>query len=58
METMLRVEEAADALGLSRTKTFGLVIDGRLRSVKIGRSRRVPASSIDEFVRGLLDEQA
>ena len=58
MQTMLRVEEAADALGLSRTKTYGLVIDGRLRSVKIGRSRRIPVSAIDEFVLGLLEAQS
>ena len=58
MQTMMRVEDAAQALGLSRTKTYALVHDGRLRSVKIGRSRRVPASAIDEFVAYLLETQA
>ena len=38
---LLRVEEAAEWLGLSRTKAYELVYRGALPSVTIGRSRRV-----------------
>lgn len=58
METMLTVEQAAEALALSRTKTFALLKDGSLRSVKIGRSRRVPVSALEAFIAGLVAAQA
>jgi excisionase family DNA binding protein len=58
METMLTVEEAAKALRLSRTKTFALLKDGSLRSVKIGRSRRVPVSALEAFIAKLVAAQA
>ncbi|MHB8992038.1 MAG: helix-turn-helix domain-containing protein [Chloroflexota bacterium] len=51
---LLRVEEAADLLRLSRAKVFQLVMDGSLPSVKIGKSRRVPADSLREWVRSLV----
>ena len=53
MQTMMRVEDAAQALGLSRTKTYALVHDGRLRSVKIGKSRRIPTVAVHEYIDGL-----
>ena len=40
-----------------RTVAFRLIRDGELRSVKIGRSRRVPADSIDAYVKRLLADQ-
>jgi excisionase family DNA binding protein len=58
METMLTVEEAAKALRLSRTKVFALLKDGSLRSVKIGRSRRVPVSALEAFIAKLVAAQA
>src|SRR5680860_1379659 len=39
-ELLLRVEDAATELGLSRAKTYELVMSGRIRSIKIDRSRR------------------
>jgi excisionase family DNA binding protein len=54
MEKMLTVDQAADALQISRTKLFDLLRTGVLRSVKIGRARRVPASSIDQYINELL----
>lgn len=50
---LLRVEEAAEWLGLGRTKTYELVARGELRSVCIGRSRRVPLSALLSFVERL-----
>lgn len=52
---LLRVQEAADLLGISRAKTYELIAAGALRSVSIGRSRRVPLHCIDEYVEHLLD---
>lgn len=40
------VEETAELLGVSRAHVFRLINDGRLRSIKLGRCRRVPADAI------------
>ncbi|MDA2806133.1 excisionase family DNA-binding protein [Nocardiopsis suaedae] len=53
---LLRVEEAAKLLGIGRTRAFELIKDGRLRSVKLGKTRLVPAKALDEFVELLLSE--
>lgn len=43
-------EEAAAALGVGVTKTKTLIRSGDLRSVKIGRLRRITVSSLNEYV--------
>jgi excisionase family DNA binding protein len=52
---LLRVEEAAEWLGLSRTKAYQLVYRGTLPSVTIGRSRRVPVVELHAFVQRLME---
>jgi excisionase family DNA binding protein len=47
---MLTAEQAADALGIGRTSTFALIKSGELRSLLIGRLRRVPADAITDYV--------
>lgn len=54
---LLTVEEAADVLRIGRSKAFDLIRCGDLRSVKIGRLRRVPADAIDIFVGSLADRE-
>ena len=48
-QLLYRVEDAAKVLSLGRSKTFELIASGRLKSVQIGRSRRVPRSALEEF---------
>jgi excisionase family DNA binding protein len=38
--------EAADALGLGRSKTYQLIANGTLPSVRIGKSIRVPIEAL------------
>jgi excisionase family DNA binding protein len=47
---LLRVEEAADRLGIARTMMFGLVRKGEVQSVRVGRLRRVPVACLEEYV--------
>jgi excisionase family DNA binding protein len=47
---LLKPEEAAAALGLCRSKTYGLLADGTLPSIRVGRSVRVPAEALREWV--------
>ena len=54
---LLTVEEAAELLRIGRTRTYELVMSGRITSVKIGRSRLVVRASLQEFVEQLLMEQ-
>ena len=53
---LLTVEEAAQLLRIGRTKTYGLLMAGVLRSVTIGRRRLVPYSSLEQFVANLADK--
>ena len=46
----LRPEEAAQRLGVSRTVVYRLIAEGRIRSLKIGRSRRVSVDALRAFV--------
>ena len=50
---LLRPEEVAQALGVGRSTVFQLMRSGELRSVKIGKSRRVPVDAVIEYVAGL-----
>ena len=55
---LLTVAEAARRLGIGRSHAYIYVLRGELESVKLGRSRRVPAEAIEAFVKRLRDEQA
>jgi excisionase family DNA binding protein len=50
------IPEVMLLLRLSRTQVFDEIRRGRIRSVKVGRARRIPAQSLTEFVALLLDE--
>jgi excisionase family DNA binding protein len=53
---LLTPEEVAEALNISRTKVFELLQADALRSVKIGKSRRIPTEAVREFVACLTGE--
>jgi excisionase family DNA binding protein len=50
---LLTPEDAADLLSIGRSKLYELIGDGRLASVRIDASRRVPMSALVEFVESL-----
>jgi excisionase family DNA binding protein len=50
---LYRVEEAAEALRLSRTAIYELIRSGRLRTVKAGSRRLVPVAALAEYVASL-----
>jgi len=55
---LLSVEQAARRLGVGRTTMFGLVGTGEVRSVMIGRLRRVPVQALTEYVHALSNQAA
>jgi excisionase family DNA binding protein len=54
---LYKVTDVMAALSMSRTVVFELLRSGRLRSVKQGRTRLIPASAIREYV-ALLEKEA
>lgn len=46
----LRITEAAQYLGLGRSKVYELIQSGRLKSIKLDTARRVPVWAIEEFL--------
>ena len=48
---LLTVVEAADCLGIGRTKTYELVMSGVLPSIKIGARRLISVSSVTAYIR-------
>lgn len=47
------VDEAAEALRLSRSVIYELIRSGRLHTVKQGRRRLVPVHALEEYVTSL-----
>ena len=54
---LLTVEQAADTIGIGRTTTFALVKTGQLKSVKVGRLRRIPLDEVHAYTARLMAEQ-
>lgn len=51
MDVLLyRPEEAALAIGVSRSRIFELLAAGQIESVTIGRSRRIPRAGLERYV--------
>ena len=51
---VLTIEEAAMRLGIGRTTMYALVTAGEIKSVTIGRLRRIPIVALHDYVHGLL----
>jgi excisionase family DNA binding protein len=51
------VREFAQAHGLGCVKTYELVMSGRVRSLKVGARRLIPATELREFPARQLAEQ-
>ncbi|HUZ21712.1 MAG TPA: helix-turn-helix domain-containing protein [Acidimicrobiales bacterium] len=47
---LLTPEEAAELLGIGRTKCYELISAGALESIVIGRLRRIPRDALGEYV--------
>ena len=54
---LYKPEAAGAALSIGRSKVFELIAAGEIETVQIGRSRRVPAQSLVEYVARLRTEQ-
>jgi excisionase family DNA binding protein len=55
---LITVDELAARLSIGRTAAWELVRKRKIKSVKIGRTRRVPVTSLQEYIERLLEEGA
>ncbi len=53
IKLLLTPENAAEILSVGRTKVYQLMATGELRSVRIGKCRRVPMAAVLELVQQL-----
>ena len=53
---LLRVEEAAERLGIGRSLMYRLVLAGEVQSVPVGRLRRIPCDALTDYVERLRRE--
>jgi excisionase family DNA binding protein len=50
---LLTAEQAADALNVSRGRVYELIASGQLKSVKLGKSRRISRRALEELIADL-----
>jgi excisionase family DNA binding protein len=55
-QLLITVDEAARRLSIGRSHIYQLMQRGRLRSVLIGRSRRILERDLAAFIEGLIDD--
>ena len=55
---LMSVVEVAQMLSIGRTAAWELVRNQKIKSVKIGRTRRVPIAAIQDYIERLLEEDA
>jgi excisionase family DNA binding protein len=55
---LVTVQAAADRLAVSRWMIYRLIWDNQLKSVQIGRCRRIVRKSLDDYVAGLINGAA
>lgn len=50
---LFTTDQIAERLAVSKRTVYTLIQRGELRSVTVGRARRIPAKSLDEFIDNL-----
>jgi excisionase family DNA binding protein len=58
MKLLLTPDEAAAALGVGRTLLYELLMSKEIMSLKLGRVRRVPMTSLVEYIAKRVSEAA
>ncbi|MGO9778247.1 MAG: excisionase family DNA-binding protein [Streptosporangiaceae bacterium] len=54
---LLTVPEAAEALAIALSKLYELLASGDVASIRIDGSRRIPLTTLEEYVSRLLAER-
>lgn len=54
-QRFLTPAQAAHILCMGRTQLYGLMSKGKLYSVKVGASRRIPIEAIDHYIVNMIE---
>ena len=54
---LVTVQDTAAMLSIGRTAAWELVRKHKIKSIKIGRTRRVPIAAIQEYIARLLEDE-
>lgn len=57
MKKLVKVQDAADAMSLSRSKVYQLIASQELAVVKIGKSARIEMSELERFIARMRGEE-
>jgi excisionase family DNA binding protein len=49
-DRLLSIPDAADALGIGRSRLYVEISAGRIRTVKVGRRRLVPSTAVRDYI--------
>ena len=55
---LLTVDSACERLQVGRSLMYALLLQGAVRSVKVGRRRLIPVAALEEYVTELIKGQA
>jgi excisionase family DNA binding protein len=55
---LITVQAAADRLAVSRWMVYRLIWDQQVKSVQIGRCRRIVRQSFEDYLAGLIERAA
>lgn len=58
MDKLLKVDEVAELLQVSRWTVYRLIKEREIVSVKVRKGRRVPADAVRTYIAGLIEEAA
>lgn len=58
MERLLKVDDAAELLNVSRWTVYKLIKERELTSVKVRNGRRVPLEAVRAYVAALIEDAA
>ena len=48
---VLKVKDLAELLMISQSATYALIRSGQIRSIRLGKSYRIPRDAVEEFLR-------
>lgn len=57
-QLLLRVEDTAKALNISRAQLYPRLMSGEIPSIRIGRSRRIPLEALRDWIERQVEEGA
>lgn len=56
-DSLLTIKQVAERLAIGRTTVYDLIARRELKTIKIGRARRIPERALEQWIAEQLDAQ-